>query len=71
MKKNKLSLKGLKVQSFTTENGKNVGGRDVRWSMGGAGACPHTGAETLDAIGCGTLDDFYCWNQSNGYNAFC
>ena len=70
MKKAKIKLNALKVKSFTTDvNSKEVKGG--RWSIGGAGACPHTGEATLDAIGCGTLDDFYCWNQSAGYNAFC
>ena len=69
MKKNKLNLKDLKVSSFTTENADRPKGG--RWSIGGAGACPHTGSETMDYLGCNSLNDFYCWNQSNGYNAFC
>ena len=68
--KKKIKLNDLKVSSFTTDvNGEEVKGG--RWSVGGAGACPHTGAPTLDAIGCNSGDDFWCWNQSNGYNAFC
>lgn len=68
--KKKIKLNDLKVSSFTTDiNGNEVKGG--RWSIGGAGACPHTGEATLDYLGCNTEDPFYCWNQSGGYNVFC
>ena len=68
--KKKIQLSDLKVKSFTTGvDAEQVKGG--RWSIGGAGACPHTGQQTLDFIGCNSLDDFYCRAQSNGYNAFC
>ena len=68
--KKKIKLNDLKVSSFTTDvKGEEVKGG--RWSIGGAGACPHTGDATLDYLGCNSLNDFYCRQQSNGYNAFC
>ncbi|MGB3467207.1 MAG: pinensin family lanthipeptide [Cyclobacteriaceae bacterium] len=70
MKKAKIKLSELKVKSFTTDV-KSEEVKGGRWSIGGAGACPHTGAPTLDALGCNSGDPFYCWNQSNGYNSLC
>ena len=66
MKKEKLKLNQLKVKSFTTsvENTGNVLGGG-KWTKG-LGNCPHTGAPTLDPIGCNSLDQFYCHNQSIG-----
>jgi len=64
MKKNQLKLKDLKVKSFMTHGKEETKGG--RWSMGGAGACPHTGEATMDYLGCNSLNDFYCDAQSYG-----
>ncbi len=71
MKKKKLVLDSLKVKSFTTSIDKADQVKGGRWSVGGAGACPHTGDATLDYLGCNTLNDFYCRQQSNGYVSVC
>ncbi|MGB3182068.1 MAG: pinensin family lanthipeptide [Cyclobacteriaceae bacterium] len=55
MKKAKMTLDKLKVNSFVTGSEKVKGG--TRWSMYD---CPHTGAPSLDYIGCNSLNDFYC-----------
>ncbi|MEL6560431.1 MAG: hypothetical protein AAFQ94_19735 [Bacteroidota bacterium] len=71
MKKSKIKLSDLKVSSFRTD-AKNV--EDIkggRWSIGGAGACPHTGEQSLDYLGCNSIDDFWCRNQSDGYVSAC
>ncbi|MFA0964064.1 pinensin family lanthipeptide [Roseivirga sp. BDSF3-8] len=54
MKKEKMTLSDLKVNSFVTGTEKVTGGR---WSIFD---CPHTGAPTLDYLGCNSLNDFYC-----------
>ena len=60
--KKKIKLNELKVKSFTTGvNTEQVKGG--RWSIGGRGACPHTGRQSLDFLGCNSLDEFFCWNQ--------
>lgn len=63
MRRKKIKLSELKVSSFATsvENSDNVKGG--RWSIGGRGACPHTGEATLDYLGCNTLDAFFCFTQ--------
>lgn len=63
----KLKISELKVKSFVTgfesqNEGTVKGGR---WSII---HCPHTGSDTMDAIGCNSLDDFYCGQQSLGGN---
>lgn len=61
MKKNKLSLNDLTVKSFTTDmEGTAKGGSSV-----------HTGAPTLDYLGCNTINDFHCRAQSNGMHNRC
>lgn len=64
MKKKKLKLNQLKVESFTTEvEAKQMRG-GARWSKAGEGACPHLGEPTMDYLGCNSLDPFFCYNQS-------
>lgn len=64
MKKNKLNLKDIKVDSFKTADTNEVKGG--RWSIY---SCPHTGENTMDYLGCNSLDDFYCDAQfdDDGY----
>ena len=71
MKKNKIKLSDLKVISFRTDTEDIEELKGGRWSVGGAGACPHTGDVTMDYLGCNSLNDFYCRQQSGGYLAIC
>jgi len=57
--KKKMSIQDLKVTSFVTNtaegNAETVKGG--RWSIY---SCPHTGSNTMDYLGCNSLDVFYC-----------
>lgn len=63
MKTKKIKLGELKVSSFATNLANPDDVKGGRWSIGGRGACPHTGEATLDYLGCNSLDQFYCWTQ--------
>ena len=63
MKNKKIKLNELKVSSFATNLEKTDDVKGGRWSIGGRGACPHTGEATLDYLGCNSLDMFFCFAQ--------